>query len=153
MLPMVVAHQKAQESARKPLVAPIWPRLPGLTARPGTSVGTRSRSAASSGYLRRSGSCVCGEFGRIGSAACPLGRCRRAVRGRWRIAWALVRPSPCASDVTTWRDRTSATRQRPRLVEVGGVAGWTISGGISGRPNPRRMGAAVGRPHGLLPRE
>ena len=59
MLPMVVAHQKAQESARKPLVAPIWPRLPGLTARPGTSVGTRSRSAASSEYLRRSGSCVC----------------------------------------------------------------------------------------------
>ena len=43
-------------------------------------------------------------------------------------------------------------RQRPRLVEVGGVAGWSISGGISGRPYPRRMGAAVGRPHGLLPR-
>jgi len=44
-------------------------------------------------------------------------------------------------------------RQRPRLVEVGGVAGWSISGGISGRPYPRRMAAAVGRPRGLLPRE
>src|SRR6476660_3625884 len=62
--------------------------------------------------------CACSR-----SAACRRAPGRGAAGARWGIAWALVRPSACASDVTTRRDRTSAKDNAPASSRSGALRG------------------------------
>src|SRR6476646_1879593 len=84
---------------------------------------TLSPAAACMSCRRRPRTCACGACACSRSAACRRAPGRRAAGARWGIAWALVRPSACASDVTTRRDRTSAKDNAPASSRSGALRG------------------------------